>query len=100
MYIHLDQGIEKYDQQVYAEFMNLFTCLPIAALISSKFLCVHAGISPELVDVNWDVIVQLHEIEKLNRFREIPTSGLLCDLMWADPIDNETGEMQTTVKFN
>ena len=44
--------------------------------------------------------IQLENIKKLDRFREIPRSGLFCDLMWADPIDNSNGAMESIVKEN
>ncbi|THH01606.1 hypothetical protein EW026_g1105 [Hermanssonia centrifuga] len=54
--------------------------LPVTALIDSKFFCVHGGISPDLV--------YLSDLDKLDRFTEPASSGLLCDLLWADPIHN------------
>ena len=32
--------------------------------------------------------------------KEIPKSGLFCDLMWADPVDNDTGMLDGLVKSN
>jgi serine/threonine-protein phosphatase 2B catalytic subunit len=63
--------------------MSTFDCLPLAALLNSKFLCVHGGISPD--------IKKLSDIAKIDRFREPPTSGPMCDLLWADPCE-ETPE--------
>ncbi|KAK6992637.1 Metallo-dependent phosphatase-like protein, partial [Favolaschia claudopus] len=40
--------------------------------------CVYGGLSPELV--------QLFDIQALNRFAEPGSRGLLCDLLWSDPI--------------
>ena len=51
--------------------------MPIAALIDDKILCMHGGLSPELV-----AIPQLHQI---TRPTEVPENGLLCDLLWSDP---------------
>ena len=63
--------------------MECFDTLPLAALISGKILCLHAGISPN--------IRSLKDIEKIDRFREIPEKGALCDIVWSDPIKNLQG---------
>jgi len=74
----------KYDEEIYDAFMDLFDFLPIAARIHTKngcyFAC-HGGISPHLDEVD--------EILALDRFIEPPGDGILCDLLWADPIPEE-----------
>ena len=42
----------------------------------------------------------MEDIVKIDRFQEIPRDGIFCDLMWADPIDNKTGEMKEFAKPN
>jgi serine/threonine-protein phosphatase 2B catalytic subunit len=41
----------------------------------------HGGISPHLKSTS--------DIDKINRFVEPPLSGFLCDLLWADPVDDK-----------
>lgn len=70
----------KYNLDIYDACMESFCALPLAAVMNKQFLCVHGGLSPELHT--------LDDLRNLNRFREPPTHGLMCDLLWADPIDD------------
>ncbi|KAI0317847.1 Metallo-dependent phosphatase [Amylostereum chailletii] len=72
--------LHKYSQTVYEACIESFCALPLAGLLDSKFFCVHGGISPELNTIS--------DIDRLNRFTEPANFGLLCDLLWADPIPN------------
>jgi serine/threonine-protein phosphatase 2B catalytic subunit len=72
----------KYDEEIYNKIMDAFDALPLAAIINNKFLSVHGGISPKCTD--------LSVISNLNRYTEIPKDGLLCDLLWSDPFDEES----------
>ncbi|KAK4794413.1 hypothetical protein SAY86_012407 [Trapa natans] len=58
-------------------FTDCFNCLPVAALIDDKILCMHGGLSPDLLN--------LDQIREIQRPTEIPDYGLLCDLLWSDP---------------
>lgn len=73
--------IIKYDEEVYQKIMEAFDSLPISAILNDRFFLVHGGISPEIS--NMDSIINI------NRNIEIPKSGVLCDLVWSDPIDEE-----------
>lgn len=99
MYKFLNKGLNKYNQQAYDMTMDMFDCLPLACLVNKKFLLVHGGISPDLKSVI-NQFIKLEDVKKIDRFREIPKSGLFCDLVWADPIDNKTGACDQIVKHN
>lgn len=58
-------------------FGDCFKCLPVAALIDEKILCMHGGLSPDLKS--------LEQIKNIPRPIDVPDRGLLCDLLWADP---------------
>ena len=55
--------------------------MPLVALIGGDYLCVHGGISPGLKSMK--------SLESIDRFTEPPDSGLFCDLLWADPAEDD-----------
>jgi serine/threonine-protein phosphatase 2B catalytic subunit len=74
--------------------------MPLAAIVNGDYLCMHGGISPSLTDIE--------DINKINRFIEPPLTGLLCDILWSDPVDDtiamntnftENKERECSVKF-
>ncbi|KAJ1554128.1 3',5'-cyclic-nucleotide phosphodiesterase (PDEase) (3':5'-CNP), partial [Nowakowskiella sp. JEL0078] len=72
--------IHKYSEELYEACLQSFCALPLSALVNNQFLCIHGGLSPELNT--------LDDLRTLDRFREPPTSGLMCDLLWSDPIED------------
>ncbi|KAL1330244.1 hypothetical protein AAHE18_12G097000 [Arachis hypogaea] len=62
---------------------DCFNCLPLAALIDDKIICMHGGLSPDLRNLN--------QIRSLPRPTEVPETGLLCDLLWSDPCGDIEG---------
>jgi len=70
----------KYSVALYDLFMKSFDCLPLAAVLNKQYLCIHGGLSPELHTIN--------DIRKIDRFREPPPFGPMCDLLWADPTED------------
>ncbi|KAI0297356.1 Metallo-dependent phosphatase-like protein [Russula brevipes] len=80
----------KYSERVYEACIESFCALPLAAVMNKQFLCIHGGISPELHTID--------DIRKLDRFREPPTSGLMCDILWSDPIE-DFGQERGTENF-
>lgn len=46
-------------------------------MIDDKIICMHGGLSPELS--------QMEQIANIARPCDVPDTGLLCDILWADP---------------
>lgn len=57
--------------------------MPVAALIEEKILCMHGGLSPDLLTTD--------QINSIIRPTDVPDTGLLCDLLWADPDSSVKG---------
>ncbi|KAJ1984470.1 3',5'-cyclic-nucleotide phosphodiesterase (PDEase) (3':5'-CNP) [Dimargaris verticillata] len=75
-----EECLHKHSVAVYEACLSSFNALPLASLINGQFLCLHGGISPEMHT--------LDDLKRLDRFREPPTSGLMCDLLWSDPVED------------
>lgn len=72
--------LHKYLSKLYEECLRSFNALPLAAIMNKQFFCVHGGLSPDLKT--------LDDLLKIDRFKEPPTKGLVCDLLWADPVED------------
>jgi len=80
VYGFYDECFRKYgNPNVWKYFTDLFDYLPLTALIDNKVFCLHGGLSP--------TIDTLDHIRVLDRFREVPHEGPMCDLLWSDPDD-------------
>ncbi|XP_057550750.1 serine/threonine-protein phosphatase PP1 isozyme 9 isoform X2 [Amaranthus tricolor] len=77
IYGFYDECKRRFNVRMWKIFTDCFNCLPVAALINEKILCMHGGLSPDLNN--------LKQIDEIQRPTEIPDNGLLCDLLWADP---------------
>jgi serine/threonine-protein phosphatase 2B catalytic subunit len=79
--------MRKYNEELYDLLMVCFDALPLAAMVSQKYFCVHGGLSPDITYVS--------DVACIPRFREVPNAGAMCDLLWSDPhydCDNPVGE--------
>jgi serine/threonine-protein phosphatase PP1 catalytic subunit len=78
-----DECKRRFSVRVWKAFCDCFNCLPVAAIIDDKILCMHGGLSPELSN--------FEQIRRILRPVDVPESGILCDLLWADPSLNVSG---------
>ncbi|ULU11198.1 hypothetical protein L3Y34_014999 [Caenorhabditis briggsae] len=71
-------------ERLYAHFNQVFSYMPLAAIVSKRILCMHGGISPHLRT--------LDDIRGIGLPLETAKSNpLACDLLWADPEKTANG---------
>ena len=51
--------------------------------MDDKIFCIHGGLSPDLNS--------MEQIRRILRPTDVPDTGLLCDVLWADPDPNIRG---------
>jgi len=61
-------GKRRYSIKLWKTFTDCFNCLPVAALVDDKILCMHGGLSPELSS--------LDQIRRIIRPTDVPDTGI------------------------
>jgi serine/threonine-protein phosphatase PP1 catalytic subunit len=96
VYGFYDECKRRLSVKLWKMFCNLFNHLPLTALIDNKILCMHGGISKELISIS--------QLKTFKRPLEIPDNGIICDLLWSDPSENVVGwgpnERQVSCTFS
>lgn len=77
IYGFYDECRRRYSVKLWKTFCNVFDYLPCTAVVDGKIMCMHGGLSPELL--------KLEQIDNIKRPCDVPDVGLLCDLLWSDP---------------
>jgi serine/threonine-protein phosphatase PP1 catalytic subunit len=67
IYGFYDECKKRYSIKLWKLFSDCFNCLPVAALIDDKIICMHGGISPKLNS--------LEDIAKIVRPTDVPEEG-------------------------
>ncbi|KZV95644.1 phospho protein phosphatase PPZ [Exidia glandulosa HHB12029] len=80
VYGFYDECKRRCNIKIWKSFIDVFNCLPIAAVVASKIFCVHGGLSPALHSMD--------DIRRIARPTDVPDYGLLNDLLWSDPSDS------------
>nr|CAD7399851.1 unnamed protein product [Timema cristinae] len=68
----------KYTAQMSELFTEVYNWLPLAHCLNSRVLVMHGGLFSR-DDVTLD------EIRKIDRNRQPPEDGVMCELLWSDP---------------
>jgi serine/threonine-protein phosphatase PP1 catalytic subunit len=77
IYGFFDECKRRFSIKLWKAFNDVFNCLPLGATIDDKIFCVHGGLSPEFNKPS--------QMNAIKRPTDVPDTGLLCDLLWADP---------------
>jgi diadenosine tetraphosphatase ApaH/serine/threonine PP2A family protein phosphatase len=62
-------GKRRYNIKLWKIFTDCFNCLPIAAVIDEKIMCMHGGLSPDLQT--------MEQIRRVMRPTDVPDTGKL-----------------------
>lgn len=63
-------------------------------MVVSAQSCIPSRISRPYVTSLYHVAIRTDRMKQIDRFREPPTHGLMCDILWADPLE-EFGQEKT-----
>ncbi|XP_035205647.1 serine/threonine-protein phosphatase 5-like, partial [Stegodyphus dumicola] len=68
----------KYSAQMADLFTEVYNWLPLCHLLNNRVLVMHGGLFSEPG-------VTLNDIRQIDRNRQPPEKGLMCELLWSDP---------------
>ena len=83
IYGFYDECKKRFSIKLWKTFTDCFNCLPVAAILDDKIICMHGGLGPDLDKID--------RIRNIIRPTDVPERGLLCDLLWSDPDDSSNG---------
>jgi serine/threonine-protein phosphatase 5 len=72
----------KYTSQMYELFAEVFNLLPLAHCINERVLVMHGGL------FSTDTVT-LDDIRTTDRNRQPPDEGIMCDILWSDPMPSK-----------
>lgn len=52
MTFFIELGKRRYNIKLWKTFTDCFNCLPVSAIVDEKILCMHGGLSPELLNLD------------------------------------------------
>lgn len=97
MYGFYDECKRRCNIKIWKTFIDVFNCLPIAAVVAQKIFALHGGASCRgIVRAQTDPraraglspsLSSMDDIRRISRPTDVPDYGLLNDLLWSDPSD-------------
>jgi len=82
VYGFYEESVRKYGSvNVWRYCTEIFDYIALSAIVEGKIFGVHGGLSPS--------ITTLEQVRLIDRKREVPHEGAMCDLMWSDPEEIE-----------
>nr|CAD2204613.1 unnamed protein product [Meloidogyne enterolobii] len=73
------------NDQLYDAFNKVFDCMPLAALISGRILCMHGGLSPPMLEAKNLRVIDAIERPLPDSLINPANNQMAVDLLWADP---------------
>lgn len=83
IYGFFDECKRRFSVKLWKMFSQTFNCMPLVGVVENRIFCCHGGLSPDLHS--------LEQVRRIARPTDIPNSGMLCDLLWADPAEGCDG---------
>jgi len=77
IYGFYDECKRRYNIKMWKSFCDVFNCFPVCAVVDEKIITMHGGLSPEISNMD--------QVRRLVRPTDVPDTGIICDLLWADP---------------
>lgn len=78
MYGFTGEVTSKYSSQMADMFTQVYNWLPLCHCLNNRVLVMHGGLFSQ------DNVV-LDDIRAIDRNRQPPEEGLMCELLWSDP---------------
>ena len=76
-----DEVMKEYDnERIWTRFNEVFSYMPLAAIVNDELFCVHGGIGPRIKTIN-----QIEQAPRPLTSENIPTG--IRHLLWADPTE-------------
>eukprot|EP00755_Sulcionema_specki_P005803 Sspe_Gene.33764::Locus_16454_Transcript_1_2_Confidence_0.667_Length_4396::g.33764::m.33764/K04348/PPP3C, CNA; serine/threonine-protein phosphatase 2B catalytic subunit len=78
-------------EELWKSCEEVFLALPLAAVVQGKYWCACGGIGPTLHG--------LEDFRRVDRLHDSRSQGMLCDVVWSDPMDEEDEELHSQALF-